>query len=164
MRLSPPNSLTLASVCRVICEDMISIRTANISDIDTLINLDTTEPEDKGRQAHIRSWVAALKAVVAEIDDAVVGYAVIEYTFFDQGLITMLQVAEAHRRKGVAAQLLLHLESVCRTDKLFTSTNESNGPMQKLMDAVGYSPSGTVYNLDEGDPELFYFKRITNER
>lgn len=143
---------------------MISIRAANISDVDTMITLDTTGPEDKGRQAHIRSWVAAEKAVVAEIDDAVVGYAVIEYTFFDLGFITMLQVSEAHRRQGVAMQLLVHLESLCHTDKLFTSTNESNGPMKKLMDAVGYSPSGTIYNLDEGDPELFYFKRIADEK
>jgi hypothetical protein len=55
-----------------------------------------------------------------------------------------------------------YLENACRTDKLFTFTNRSNEPMQKLMDDAGYSPSGTVYNLDEGDPELFYFKRITS--
>lgn len=143
---------------------MISTRDATSSDVEAMIRLDTIGPNDGERQEHIRSWVAAGNAVVAEVNGAVVGYAVIEYTFFGQGFITMLQVAEAHRRQGVARHLLTYLENACRTDKLFTSTNNSNEPMQKLMDAVGYSPSGTVYNLDEGDPELFYFKRIANDR
>lgn len=147
----------------VICDHMISIRYATSSDVEAMIQLETIGTNDSARQEHIQSWVAAGNAVVAEVDGAVVGYAVIEYTFFDQGFITMLQVAEAHRRQGVARQLLMYLESACRTDKLFTSTNSSNEPMQKLMDDVGYSPSGTVYNLDEGDPELFYFKRIAND-
>ena len=152
------------AVLNVICENMISIRPATIRDVDAMISLDTTGLEDKARQVHIRSWVAAEKAMVGEIDGVVVGYAVIEYTFFGQGFITMLQVAEAHRRRGVAAKLLMRLESACRTEKLFTSTNESNAPMQRLLDAVGYLRSGTVYNLDEGDPELIYFKRIANDR
>ncbi len=139
---------------------MISIRTASQSDVSSMIVLDTIALADKARQAQIQSWVGAEKAIIADLDSAVVGYAVIEYTFFDQGFITMLQVAEAHRRRGIAKELLVHLESECHTEKLFTSTNESNLPMQKLMGAAGYLPSGTVYNLDEGDPELFYFKRI----
>jgi hypothetical protein len=55
------------------------------------------------------------------------------------------------------------LERNCKTIKLFTSTNESNKPMQELMIKMGYQPSGTVYNLDEGDPELFYFKLLKND-
>ena len=143
---------------------MISIRTATVSDVDALIAMDSIGAEDEGRQVHIQSWVAAESAVVAEIDGDVVGYAVLEYTFFGKGFITMLQVGEAHRRTGVARQLLAHLESVCRTCKLFTSTNESNGPMRGLMGATGYEPSGVVHNLDEGDPELFYFRRVGNDR
>ncbi len=139
---------------------MISIRTATASDVDELIALDSIGPEDAGRQAHIRAWVVAENAVVAELEGDVVGYAVLEYTFFGQGFVTMLQVGEAHRRKGVARQLLEYAEDVCRTGKLFTSTNESNGPMRSLMDATGYEPSGVVYNLDEGDPEMFFFKQV----
>ena len=36
--------------------------------------------------------------------------------------------------------------------------------MQRLMQSMSYEPSGTVYNLDEGDPELFYVKRLKGTR
>jgi hypothetical protein len=32
--------------------------------------------------------------------------------------------------------------------------------MQRLCEALGFRPSGVVDNLDEGNPELFYFKRV----
>jgi hypothetical protein len=64
----------------------------------------------------------------------------------------------------VATALVRHLEQWCITGKLFTSTNESNKPMQGLLQSLAYQPSGTVYNLDEGDPEIFYFKRLERGR
>jgi len=42
------------------------------------------------------------------------------------------------------------------TAKLFTSTNLSNQPMQRLLARLGWRSVGIVYGLDEGDPELFY--------
>ncbi len=56
-------------------------------------------------------------------------------------------------RKGAGREsvLLRHLERTCRTPKLFTSTNESNAPMQALMSSLGYEPSGVVHHLDEND-------------
>jgi hypothetical protein len=32
--------------------------------------------------------------------------------------------------------------------------------MQSLLAKLGYVPSGIIYNLDEGDPELVYFKQL----
>jgi len=56
--------------------------------------------------------------------------------------------------------LVRHVEQECRTPKLFTSTNESNAPMRALLAKLGFSPSGVIENLDEGDPELVFFKRL----
>jgi hypothetical protein len=50
------------------------------------------------------------------------------------------------------------------TEKLFTSTNLSNLPMQGIMSKLGYRPSGVIENLDPGDPELIYFKRLVAPR
>jgi GNAT superfamily N-acetyltransferase len=72
----------------------------------------------------------------------------------------MLMVEEKYKRKGVATALVSFLEERCKTDKIFTSTNKSNTPMQALLYSMSYEHSGTVYNLDEGDPELFYVKRL----
>ena len=53
-----------------------------------------------------------------------------------------------------------HMESLCRTPKLFTSTNLSNLRMQSLLAKLDYELSGVIHNLDEGDPEIVYFKRV----
>ncbi len=140
------------------------IRDATESDLAAMYAVDPMAVEEGGRRQHIREWVDAGRAIVALIDEVVVGYAVLEYTFFSNGFISMLMVDKASRRKGVAAALIKHLEEMCKTDKLFTSTNESNKPMQGLMQSMSYDPSGTVYNLDEGDPELFYVKRLAGNR
>ena len=42
------------------------------------------------------------------------------------------------------------------TAKLFTSTNLSNQPMQRLLARPGWRSVGIIYGLDEGDPELFF--------
>ena len=102
--------------------------------------------------------------MVAVIDNTVVGYSALEYTFFGYGFVAMLMVQKGSRRRGVGTALLTCLEERCETDRLFTSTNESNQPMQALLESMSYEPSGTVYNLDDGDPELFYVKRLKGTR
>lgn len=84
------------------------------------------------------------------------GYSVLEYTFFEQGFITMLMVSPNARRRGIGAHLLQAAEATCSTPKLLPSTNVSNHPMQSLLQRLGWHPVGLVHGLDEGDPELFY--------
>ncbi|AFU15440.1 GCN5-related N-acetyltransferase [Bacillus thuringiensis MC28] len=46
------------------------------------------------------------------------------------------------------------------TQKIFSSTNESNTNMQKVFKANGFMRSGIIENLDEDDPEIiFYIKK-----
>src|SRR3990172_5792197 len=72
----------------------------------------------------------------------------------------MVYVDREFRRRGIGSALVRHMEQSCKTAKLFTSTNRSNKPMQALLDKLGYQPSGVIENLDEGDPELVYVKRV----
>ena len=142
----------------------MKIRNATETDVAAMYAVDHMAAEEGSRRQHIRNWVSARCAIVSEIEGVVVGYAALEYTFFSQGFISMLMVEKDNRRRGVATALIARLEETCETDKLFTSTNESNKPMQALMKSLSYEPSGTVYNLDDGDPELFYFKRLKGNR
>jgi ribosomal protein S18 acetylase RimI-like enzyme len=142
----------------------MKIRDATSSDLAAMYAVDHMAAEEGSRRQHIRKWVASGQAIVAVVDDDVCGYAALEYTFFGCGFIAMLMVRKESRRKGVATALVTQLQERCETEKLFTSTNESNMPMQALMQAMSYEPSGTVYNLDEGDPELFYVKRMERNR
>ncbi len=46
------------------------------------------------------------------------------------------------------------------TSRVFISTNESNTPMRELLRSEGWSPSGVLTGLDEGDPEHVFFHDV----
>ena len=77
----------------------------------------------------------------------------------------MLMVDPTYRRMGIGVALMQHLESECKTPKIFTSTNLSNLAMQALLAKLGYERSGIIHNLDPNDPELVYMEErmITTE-
>jgi len=92
-----------------------------------------------------------------------VAYVCVDNRFFGNGWVSLLYVAPAHRRRGYGEALLRHAERLCREPKLFTSTNASNTPMHALLHKLGYVRSGTIDNLDEGDPEWVFVKRMKGE-
>ncbi len=111
---------------------------------------------DSARRASIRRWCERRSVLLAEDASGPLGYGVLEYTFFEQGFVTMLMVAPGARRRGVGEALLRAVEATCVTPKLFTSTNVSNQAMQRLLHRVGWQTAGLVHGLDDGDPELFF--------
>ena len=139
---------------------MISIRPADENDIEALCSLDLVAGRGHERRKFIRRSVVSGACFVAVAEDEVIGYGVLNYTFYRNGCVDMLYVHSGHRRHGAGAALLRHLESLCETPKLFTSTNQSNLPMQSLLAKSEYVLSGVIHNLDEGDPEIVYFKRL----
>lgn len=139
---------------------MLLIRSAVESDIPSLCSLDLIARVEKERREFIRREIAAGTCFVALADEEVIGYGVLNYTFYHNGYIDMLYVHTEHRRRGAGAALMQHMERLCQTPKLFTSTNLSNLRMQSLLAKLGYELSGVIHNLDEGDPEIVYFKRL----
>ena len=65
--------------------------------------------------------------------------------------------AQAHPERGEAVRAAVG-KGHCQTEKLFTSTNQSNGAAQRLFTSAGFVHSGRIEHLDEGDPELVYVK------
>ena len=139
---------------------MILIRPANESGVEALCSLDLIARSENDRQESIRRSVISGTCFVALAKEEVIGYGVLNYTFYGNGCIDMLYVHSGHRRRGAGEALLHHMESLCQTSKLFTSTNLSNLPMQALLAKLEYVLSGVIHNLDEGDPEIVYFKRL----
>ena len=139
---------------------MISIRPAVSTDIEALCSFDQIAHANRERQQFIANSVSAGTCYVATTEAEIVGYGVLNYVFYGQGWIDMLYVAEGRRRQGAGKALIEHMERQCRTAKLFTSTNLSNLPMQNLLAKLGFVISGRIDNLDEGDPEVVYFKRL----
>ena len=88
------------------------------------------------------------------------GKAVFDGSFFGRGMVWQIWVEERFRRQGVASALMSRAEEDCPSDDLFTSTNQSNVPAQRLFEQLGFTRAGVVDYLDEGDPEIFYVKRV----
>ena len=133
----------------------LAIERANQNDIEAVLELD-------GHPVHraaLTKSIASGDCWIARIGTTAVGFAVADESFFGQCFIWALSVDERHRRTGIATSLIGAIECTFGDRKLFTSTNESNTPAQRLFDSLGFDRSGVIENLDEGDPEIVYFKR-----
>ena len=139
----------------------LQIRQAVLSDIKWLVRLDPLAAEESGRRSYIEKAVAQCECLVAcerTEPDVPIGYGCLEKCFFGEWFIPLVVVSSVHRRSGVATQIITHLEHGASAKKIFTSTNLSNVAMQQLLVRIGYESSGTIENLDPGDPELIFVK------
>lgn len=120
--------------------------------------------EGSERRTELDVAVAAGVCLLAESgsDDlpTVVGYVTVAPRhFFGRDLVTLLVVAESWRRRGVGTRLLDAAVGRATTAAVFTSTNESNHAMRSLLVHEGWLVSGRLDGLDEGDPELVFYRR-----
>lgn len=134
----------------------VRIRAAVCTDLPALIALASVAADDPRRAVQIGQWLADGHMHVAKLDDTLAGYRVQHRHFFGEAFIEMLMVAAPLRGHGVGSALLLHATSCSAGARLFTSTNQSNANMQRLLAAAGFQQCGIVHGLDEGDPELIY--------
>ena len=139
---------------------MYSIRPATSKDVDVICMFDHVAQQESHRRAFIRRSIEAGFCSVAVTNEQIAGYAVLDYSFYEQGFVSMLYIHPQYRRQGAGVMLMTHLEALCQTAKLFTSTNLSNLPMQSLLARLGYILSGVIHHLDENDPESVYVKYV----
>jgi GNAT superfamily N-acetyltransferase len=113
---------------------------------------------DRDRQEVLRDAIRTGACIVCERDGQLLGLLVLKPRhFFGRDFIDVLFVSPSSRRQGVGRALLRAAVSAATTPRVFTSTNKSNAAMQALLASEGWSPSGELDGLDEGDPELFYY-------
>lgn len=55
---------------------------------------------------------------------------------------------------------MLHIEKICPTEKLFSSTNESNDQMQKMFENLGYVRSGFITSKSYQLNDIRFRKRL----
>jgi N-acetylglutamate synthase-like GNAT family acetyltransferase len=141
---------------------MRSIRKAALDDVSAISARDR-EFASRGRESFARMTAERECLYTLEEDGTVIGLGVLEYTFFEQGFISLVYVIPSARRTGAGEMLLRYFVSVCKTPKLFSSTNRSNKPMQALFAKAGFQLSGIIHNLDPNDPEIVYYKEMETE-
>lgn len=86
---------------------MIAIRPAEPGDIAALQRLDTVAQRAPHRAEHIARWVSSAQCLCAVQDDAVLGYAVVDHSFFSQPMLEMVMVGAAARGQGIGRRLIL---------------------------------------------------------
>lgn len=138
----------------------IRIELASADDVAAVQAIDPRAQDTPGRRAFLERAVAAAECWVARDAGQIVGFAVFDRSLYDQPFVSLLHVVPERRRSGMATELMRHVESICPGKKLFTSTNESNVPMQRLCERLGFVRSGWIENLDESEGEIIYFKRV----
>ena len=136
------------------------VRTAVRTDIDQILRLDSSAEVGNSRRTVVRNAIDRGECLVALNNEMVVGYALMNQGFFERGFVSLIYVDPTHRRHKIGSNLFDECESRCKSTRIFTSTNQSNLPMQGFLVSRGYVLSGKVQDLDEGDPELFYSKRL----
>jgi len=139
---------------------MTTIRPAVAGDLAALVALDAIAASDAARREAIADWIRLGQCHVAVGDDGQpAGYVALTRSFFRSPFIEMLQVAKPARRRGIGRNLVRHcIDLTPAEQKLWTSTNQSNTPMQALLPRLGFIRCGMFEHLDPGDPELIYLR------
>lgn len=137
------------------------VRQASKSDVKSILEIDPIAQASIDRRALIESSLEFGACWVAGRQETAEGYVVCSKEFFGRDFVAVLVVAEAARRNGVASALMDAVEQARAGRKLFTSTNQSNAPMQRLLVGRGYVASGVILHLDPGDPELVFMKDLS---
>jgi ribosomal protein S18 acetylase RimI-like enzyme len=131
---------------------------AKIEDLFNVISIDREVIGSTRRRNYIEKAIKQGHCLIEKEDDRIVGFLIYDTNFFECTFISLVIVSPLNRRKGYASLLLNNMMSSSPTLKIFSSTNLSNTSMQRVFDANGFIQSGIVENLDEGDPEIIYFK------
>jgi len=136
----------------------VLVRLAATRDRRAIAGTDARITTDLHRRELVDAAIAARRCWVAEHAGVLVGYGVMTKNFFGRDFVELLYVAEGARRRGVGDAILETIERGRSSDRIFTSTNESNAAMRALLSRRDYRQSGAILNLDLGDPELVFVK------
>lgn len=140
---------------------MLIVERATEDDLADMLAIDRAQGAHAAeRVARVADAVRRRQALVARDGERKLGFAIVTHHFFGHPFIDLVVVHPEARRRGVGSALLAYVEKTQPGEKLFTSTNESNAAMQALLAKRGFARSGWIDNLDDGDPEIIYFKRL----
>lgn len=115
---------------------------------------------DVDRRSYLAQAVDRDICFLATEADLACGFVVIKPRhFFDRDFVDLLMISQSHRRRGMGRELMRTAVEAATSADVFTSTNESNAPMQALLRSEGWHFSGKLDGIDQGDPELVYYRQ-----
>jgi GNAT superfamily N-acetyltransferase len=136
---------------------MADLRAAQARDVPAVVAIDPLGGV-AGRADEIRALIDEQASLVVVREGEVAGFlAVKPGHFYHRDFIDLLFVAPSVRRQGAGRALMRAALRNAATSRVFTSTNESNTLMRELLRSEGWTFSGVLTGLDEGDPEHVFF-------
>lgn len=136
-------------------------RSAGPGDLPALLAIDTSAASDAGWRRILRRAVNANECYVAERGSDIIAFGILQYTFFEHGLIGSVVVSESVRFTRTVSALLRYMEGRCRTKKLFASAAASDSPLQGALRRLQYEDSGAVSHVaEDGGAHVFFYKEL----
>jgi GNAT superfamily N-acetyltransferase len=133
----------------------MQVRAARVEDVSAIVAMD---PDRLGPPGQIQALIREQHCLVAVEHGEIAGFLVLRPGhFYGRDFIDLLFVGPYWRRQGVGGDLMRAALRNASTARVFVSTNESNTPMRNLLRHDGWTPSGVLTGLDEGDPEHVFF-------
>jgi GNAT superfamily N-acetyltransferase len=137
---------------------MAELRAARAEDVSAIVAI---APTSLGGAGEVQALVQGHASLVAVEGGQIVGFLALRPGhFYQRDFIDLLFVAPGWRRQGLGRALMRAALQNATTSRVFVSTNESNAPMRYLLHDEGWTPSGILAGLDEGDPEHVFFHDI----
>jgi ribosomal protein S18 acetylase RimI-like enzyme len=123
---------------------------AKLTDADDIVKIDKEVIGDDSRRDYIQTNISDERCLV--VKEVIVGFLIYDTHFFECSFISLIIVAPTARRKGYATTLLDSFVSVSPTEKIFSSTNQSNQSMQQVFLVNGFRRSGFTREPRRGRP------------
>jgi GNAT superfamily N-acetyltransferase len=137
---------------------MVDLRPARAGDVAAIMALD---PGRLGQPEDIQALIKEQASLVAVERGEIVGFLGLRPAhFYQRDFIDLLYVAPRRRHQGAGRALMRAALRNASTPRVFVSTNESNTPMRQLLGSEGWTLSGVLTGLDEGDPEHVFFHDV----
>ncbi|MEZ0364746.1 GNAT family N-acetyltransferase [Mycobacterium sp. pUA109] len=132
---------------------VVTIRDAVEADLDAVLAVAASGTGD--HSAYLRGEFGNSRVLLAVDGSTIAGFLVWNRGLVTVPFVSLVVVAAAYRRRGVASQLFDAVEKDCPGRRLLTSTKLSNECMQRFLEHRGYRRSGELA-LDSRDPDVFY--------
>ena len=124
-----------------------------------MLALDRGAPVGHERNGLLTARVQSGEVIVVGNEDQLLGFVVVtQRSFFGRDFVELLTVSDDMRRQGIGGILLNEAVTQSSSDRIFTSTNQSNAAMIGLLEKAGWHFSGQLEGIDEGDPEMVFCK------
>lgn len=131
------------------------------SDLEDIFGFDADAKTDPRRRRFLKRSVHEKNLwVMFDEEGTIMAYGIFDHSFYQRGFVHAINVHPEYRRQGIAFELMEHFEILCETDRIFTSTNQSNLAAQALFEKLGYRKSGVLHDLDDADPEIVFVKDL----